>query len=80
MGIAKNISHDTFPRQGDLVGRRTDVCFLYDTSHVISGTIVRDDREEPFVTIIRLDDGRYVLATECMYSPDYPPKEHGNET
>jgi hypothetical protein len=33
------------------------------------GTIIRDDMEEPFRTIISLDDGRVILATECMHSP-----------
>ncbi len=32
------------------------------------GVIVRDDKEEPGEKIIKLDDGRYVLATECQYS------------
>jgi hypothetical protein len=26
--------------------------------------------EEPYETIIALDDGRYVRATECQYSPE----------
>ena len=32
------------------------------------GTIVRDDLEEPFETIIKLDNGRYLRAVECQYS------------
>lgn len=32
------------------------------------GYIVRDDREEPFETIIKLDNGRYVRGAECQYS------------
>lgn len=31
------------------------------------GVIVRDDDEPPYVTIIKLESGRYVLATECRY-------------
>lgn len=27
-----------------------------------------DDREEPFETLIKLDDGRVVRGTECQYS------------
>jgi hypothetical protein len=29
--------------------------------------VVRDDISEPFVGIIRLDDGRHVLMTECQF-------------
>lgn len=67
MGIHKNITHVRFPRQGDWLGRRVEVCFHWDTDHTLAGTFVRDDREEPGVTIIRLDDGRHVLASECHH-------------
>lgn len=67
MGIRKNIGYDTFPKQGN-VGKRVRVCFNYDTSRIIRRTIVRDDAEEPWELIIKLDDGRYVRAVECMYS------------
>ena len=76
MGIVKNISMDSFPKQGNFLGRKVEVCFHYDTSRTIKGTIVRDDSEEPYVTIIQLEQdeymnyvkGPYVLATECQYS------------
>jgi len=64
------IDIDTFPKQGAFLGKRCDVCFNYDTSRQIRGVYVRDDAEEPWLMIIRLDDGRYVLSTECMHSPD----------
>lgn len=44
------------------------MCFHYDTAHVLPGTVVRDDTEEPGKMIIRLDDGRVLLSTECQYS------------
>jgi hypothetical protein len=69
MGCHKNITINTFPRQGLMFGKRTEVCFYYDTSKTILGTIVRDDVEEPFEGIIKLDDGRYIRTTECQYSP-----------
>jgi hypothetical protein len=50
---------------------RVNVCFHYDTSNYVRGTLVREDREEPFVGIIKLDNGRYVLTTECQYSHIY---------
>ena len=69
MGVQKNISISKFPQQGSWLGKRTKVCFNYDPNSWIMGTIVRDDSEEPFKTIISLDDGRIVLSTECMHSP-----------
>lgn len=69
MGVVKGISYDKFPAQGDYLGKRVKVCFEYDTSKVMEGEVVRDDKEAPGRLIIRLDDGRYVLSTECMYSP-----------
>lgn len=69
MGIETNITHTRFPAQGSWLGRRTRVCFHFDLAHQCLGTIVREDEEPPGVLIIRLDDGRHVLSTECQYSP-----------
>ena len=68
MGCINTITANRFPRQRD-VGCRVEVCFHYDTRQTQFGTIVRDDIEEPYLTIIQLDSGRFVLATECQYSP-----------
>lgn len=68
MGVVKNVGFSKFPKQGKFLKRRVEVCFNYDPSNRIEGEIVRDDSEEPGVLIIKLDDGRYVLATECMYA------------
>lgn len=32
------------------------------------GTVIRDDREEPYETLIQLDDGRTMRGVECQYS------------
>jgi hypothetical protein len=32
------------------------------------GTIVRDDIEAPYETIIKLDNGRYLRGVECQFS------------
>lgn len=69
MGIVANIDHVQFPKQGRYLGKRTEVCFKYDTAHILMGTIIRDDTEAPGELIIQLDDGRVLLAGECMYSP-----------
>ena len=68
MGIEKNINFTSFPKQGAHVGARVRVVFQYDTTLYMTGTILRDDAEAPFRTIIKLDDGRLVLSTECQYS------------
>ena len=76
MGCIDTITYDKFPKQKDKnykyqqfkVGSRVKVCYHYDTSKYHYGTIVRDDLEEPFETIIKLDNGRYLRATECQFS------------
>lgn len=71
MGIVETINPlaGRFPRQSGDIGARTRVVFHYDTSRTVGGTIVRDDREEPYRTIIQIDDGPLVLSTECQYTP-----------
>ncbi len=69
MGCVKTITAYSFPKQSEFVNRRCEVCFHFNTEKTKEGTIIRDDREEPFETIIRLDDGRLILATECQYRP-----------
>ena len=76
MGCIDTITYDKFPKQKDenyiyprfKVGSRVKVCYHYDTSKCHYGTIVRDDLEEPFETIIKLDNGRYLRAVECQFS------------
>lgn len=68
MGSHANIDIDKFPKQSDWVGKRCEVCFNYDSSRSIAAECVRSDEEEPGRTIFKLDDGRYVLATECMHT------------
>lgn len=69
MGAVANITATKFPKQGTFLGKRVRVCFHYDTSSEVMGTVDRDDAEAPWVMVIRLDTGRVVLSTECMYSP-----------
>jgi hypothetical protein len=69
MGCHKNISYEKFPKQSNEVGKKVNVVYHYDTSKSHSGTIVRSDAEEPFETIIKLDnEERYLRTTECQYS------------
>jgi hypothetical protein len=70
MGFAINVTHNTFPKQSDWLGKRVRVLFRYGSNDEpeLHGTIVRDDIQDPWKSIIKLDDGRYVLTTECQYS------------
>lgn len=68
MAVVKNISLLEFPKQGSYLGRRVRVCFNYEAEFTILGTVVREDDEAPGLMIIKLDDDRYVLSTECQYS------------
>lgn len=70
MGVVNNIRHDKWPKQSEELGRETNVTFNYDTTRSQKGVIVRDDAEEPFMTIIKFGNDKFVLATECQYS--YP--------
>lgn len=71
MGCVENITKFKFPNQSQYINMRVKVCFHYDTENETYGTLVRDDREKPWVGIIKLDNGRYVLCTECQYSHIY---------
>lgn len=62
-------ANGAYPKQGPWHMRRTRVCFKYDTSKIVMGTIVRDDAEAPGEAIIALDDGRWILTTECWHRP-----------
>lgn len=68
MGVHPNITATKFPRQGGYLNRKTRVIFHYGGTEM-QGVVVRDDMEDPFLTIIRLEDGRHVLTTECQHSP-----------
>ena len=68
MGIMETIGYNKYPKQGQFLGKRTKVIFNYQDDEIF-GLIVRDDMEYPFRTIICLDDGRFILATECQFSP-----------
>jgi hypothetical protein len=68
MGFAANVGRHMFPEQGSLLGKSVRVAFRYNLADTVAGVVVRDDVQEPFRTIIRLDDGRHVLGTECQFA------------
>lgn len=65
MGSHPNITVDKYPRQGSYLNLRVKVCFNYDTTEQFLGVMIRDDMEEPGISIIKLDNGRVLLTTEC---------------
>lgn len=71
MGVSSLVGYDKFPEQGKFLGREVEVCFNYDTTKTLLGVVVRDDAEGEGTMIIQLEDGRYVLSTECMYSTSF---------
>lgn len=75
MGVHENIGINKFPKQSEWVGLSVEVCFNYDTTNTIKGIFIRDDREEPGISLIQLEDGRVVLSTECQHSIPYLPKK-----
>lgn len=77
MGYCKNITIDSFPKQGIQLGAAVEVIFNYDVTQTILGIVVRDDMEPPWETIIRLSDNRYLLASECQYTIIHAPP-HNN--
>ena len=69
MGTLENISASKFPKQGNQLGKQVKVCFHYDTAKTFKAEVVRDDKEEPFRTIFRLENGNHVLDSECQWQP-----------
>ena len=61
------VGFDRFPEQGPFKGREVRVCFDFDPSRTVEGTVIRCDAEAPGRMIIQLDDGRVVMSTECQY-------------
>lgn len=57
----------TIGEHGPDLGKR--VCALLSEGPRINGSIVRDDNDFPYETLIKLDDGRYVLSGECQLVP-----------
>lgn len=68
MGCIDTIDAERFPEQGSFLGKNVRVCFKYNAGKTLMGVVVRDDIEEPSRMIIRLEDDRYILSTECQYS------------
>lgn len=67
MGCVNYINYTFYPEQATDLGRKVKVCYYFDSSKVHYGTIIRSDVSEPYLTIIKLDNGRVLLASECQY-------------
>ena len=73
MSKADTVSKDKFPRQGSYLHSRVSVSFDMEGGGTIGGEVVRDDIDRPYIGIIRLDDDRHVLMSECYYMPERKP-------
>ncbi|MDD9212810.1 hypothetical protein [Aeromonas dhakensis] len=67
MSNTANINYGNFPQQGPLLGNRVLVVFHNDTDNAVQGVCVRNDADEAGNTIIQINDGHYVLASECQH-------------
>jgi hypothetical protein len=52
-------------KQGVYLGKTVTVKLTTETT---SGKVIRNDIDEPYITLIQLDDGRVIMASECQYS------------
>jgi len=67
MGLQRSINVDMFfPKQSAELHKRVWVAFHF--NYKVEGEVVRDDVQDPFLTIIKLKDGRFVLGSECSYT------------
>lgn len=66
MGCVSTIDINNFPKQSDKIGSFVKVVYNYNTNKCEIGKIVRDDMENPFVMIIKIDE-RFILSSECQY-------------
>lgn len=58
-----------FPKQDEsLIGLQVIVTIDCDVTNLLYGSIVRADAEPPFIKIFELENGRYVLASECQHN------------
>lgn len=57
-----------YPEQTKNVGRKVNVIFNYDINNSLIGTVIRDDAEDSYTTLFKLEDGRIINALECQYS------------
>jgi len=73
--IRSPIDLNKFPKQGRLTGERVYAHFHGIGNDEMPGTLVRDDMEKPFESIIKLDDGRFVRGGwECTFRILIPAK------
>jgi hypothetical protein len=69
MGVSPFINYEKYPNQGNLLNCRVRVCYEFDSSKVHEGVVIRDDLGRPGLTIIKLDNDRVLLSSECQFSP-----------
>ena len=58
------------PDQSEYVGQPVTVTLKRNPSVAVDGIIVRDDLEQPCMTVIQLTSGEIVDADDCFWSED----------
>jgi hypothetical protein len=70
MGCVDHITAEKYPRQGALPEcARSGVLSTLTRARAFLGVVIRDDAEAPGRMMIKLDNGRVLLATECQWQP-----------
>ena len=64
----EDLTEMQYPKQGSWLNKSAEVCFWYDMDNTVDAVCVRDDMEQPFRSVFRLKNGRYVLGVECQHS------------
>jgi hypothetical protein len=68
MSFHENISATNFSNQDEtLLYKRVVTLLQFDSQTPRLGNVVRADKESPFLTIIKLDDDRYITNHECSF-------------
>lgn len=68
MSFQENISATDFSTQDEtLLNKRVVTILQFDSKKPRLGVVVRADTQSPFLTIIKLDDERYITHHECSF-------------
>jgi len=68
MSFQENISATGFATQDTtILNKRVVTILQFDSKKPRLGVVVRADKQSPFLTIIKLDDDRYITNHECSF-------------
>lgn len=68
MGEYKYLGVEKYPKQDPLlIDKKVVVMLAFDSKRPLRGRVLRADAELPREVVIKLDDDRIVLGSECSY-------------